>query len=201
MATLITPSPGENFNPTPRPLTAADLAVMPTDLPSGPVRYELDDGRLVTMPPNPGDEHGAVESNVVTQFKTQGEFRGLGKARCGEVFVILRRNPDRVVGADALFIANKSLPIRLSPEGYLVTIPDLIVEVRSKNDTLPEIQRKVGEYLAAGVQVVWSADPSTQTVTAYRANQPPQVFGPNDTLTVEDVIPGFSMPISDVFAL
>jgi Uma2 family endonuclease len=201
MTTLITIAPEPNFSPSVRLFTAADLERMPTDLPSGPVRYELDDGRLVIMPPNPGDDHSAIELNIGAELKYQGDKRGLGKARSGEDMVILRRNPDRIVGADALFIANKSLPIRLSPEGYLLTIPDLIVEVRSKNDSLPEIQRKVAEYLAAGVQVVWSADPSTQTVTAYRANQPPEVFGPDDTLTVEDVIPGFSMPIRDVFAL
>ncbi len=201
MTAIISDPPQRNASPTLQLFTLADLEMFPKDLPSGPVKYELDDGRLVIMPPNPGYDHSAVEANVVTQFKNQGEFRGLGKAGSGEVFVILRRDPDRVVGADAVFIANKSLPIRLSSQGWLLTIPDLVVEVRSKNDSLPEIQRKVAEYLAAGVQVVWSADPATQTVTAYRANQPPQVFGPNDTLTVEDIIPGFSMLVRDVFKI
>ena len=70
------------------------------------------------------------------------------------------RNPDRLVGADAVFIANSSLPIRESSEGYLETIPDLVVEVRSKNDTLPAVQRKVDDYLTAGVKVVWVVDPA-----------------------------------------
>ncbi|MCH7685276.1 MAG: hypothetical protein IH899_01105, partial [Planctomycetes bacterium] len=46
-----------------RPYTAADVAAMPAELPSGPVLYELDDGRLITMVP-PGNEHGAVEANL-----------------------------------------------------------------------------------------------------------------------------------------
>jgi len=105
------------------------------------------------------------------------------------------------VGADAAFIANQSLPARLSPEGYLDTIPDLVVEVRSKNDTQPEIDHKVNDYLTAGVRVVWVADPAAGIVTAYRPGQAPQVFGPQDTLTVDDVIPGFRMPVRDVFAV
>jgi Uma2 family endonuclease len=178
-------------------LTVADVAALPRSLPSGDVRYELDDGRLIVMPP-PGDIHGAVQSNVVTQFKIQGEFRGLGRART-EVGLILRRNPDRLTGPDAVFVTAALLPLRRSSEGYLETIPELVVEVRSPNDTSPTVQAKVEEYLAAGVKVVWVADPENQTVTAHRPSQQPQVFGPADTLNVPDVIPGFQFPVADLF--
>ncbi len=184
----------------PRPLTVADLAAMPSELPSGPVVYELDNGRLIIMSP-PGFVHCAVELNVGTQLKVQGQHRGLGTAASGDVGIVLRRNPDRVVGADAAFVVSASLPIRVSPEGYLETIPDLVVEVRSKNDTQSEIDHKVNDYLQAGVRVVWVADPAAQTVTAYRNGQPPQVFTAADTLTVPDVIPGFAMPVRDAFVI
>ena len=67
----------------------ADLAALPSELPSGTVRYALHHGVLVTMPP-PGDIHGAVESNVSYHLKGQGERRGHGKARSGDVGVVLR---------------------------------------------------------------------------------------------------------------
>jgi len=181
-----------------RLLTAADLAALPSDLPSGRVLYELDNGRLQVMAP-PGDEHGAFEGNLIAALKVQGEYRGLGKARCGEVGVILRQNPDRVVGADAVFIANASLPIRRSPEGYLLTVPDLVVEIRSKNDRAGEVQSKVNDYLAAGVKLVWVADPTTRTVTAHRPEAPSTVFGESDALVCEDLIPGFRLPVAEVF--
>src|SRR5579864_6201248 len=95
-----------------RLLTAADLAALPEELPSGPVLYELDNGRLIIMPP-PGDIHGSTEHKFAGHFFMQGEMRGLGKSRCGEVGIILWRDPDRVVGADAVFIANRSLPLRI----------------------------------------------------------------------------------------
>src|SRR4051794_10621170 len=125
----------------PKLFTVADLAVLPSELPSGPVLYELHHGRLVTMPP-PGDLRCAVELKLGGALLYQGEYRGLGKARGGEVGIILGRNPDHVVGADAAFIANSSLPIRRSPEGYLETIPDLVAEVRSKNDSRPAMERR-----------------------------------------------------------
>jgi Uma2 family endonuclease len=151
------------------------------------------------MPP-PGDIHGAVELNIGTELKLQGERRRLGKAR-SQVAVILWRNPDRVVGPDAAFIAKQSLPLRISTEGYLETIPDLVVEVRSKNDTNQEILKKVRDYLKAGVRLVWLADPGNRTVTVYRPRRKPQVLRENQILTAEDIIPGFELPVRDAFQL
>ncbi|HKB05896.1 MAG TPA: Uma2 family endonuclease [Gemmataceae bacterium] len=195
--TLAPPVPPTPSVPTIKLLTIADVAVFPRSLPSGDVRYELDDGRLIVMPP-PGDIHGAAQSKFGAALVIQGDSRGLGKART-EVGLVLRRNPDRLVCPDALFVAAASLPIRRSSEGYLETIPDLVVEIRSPNDTGPEVQAKVDEYLAAGVRVVWVADPDRQTVMAHRTGQPLEVFGPADALTVPDVIPGFQIPVADLF--
>lgn len=184
--------------PGERLLTAADLAMLPEELPSGPVHYELDRGRLVIMPP-PGDLHGAVQCKFSGELLFQGEKGGHGKARSGDVGIILWRNPDRVVGADAVFIATSSLPIRVSSEGYLETIPDLVVEVRSKNDSLPNVLDKVKDYLLAGVRVVLVADPAKKTVTAHRRGRKPKVYTASEVLTVEEVIPGFQLPVAEVF--
>lgn len=181
-----------------RLLTAADLAELPSDLPSGPVRYELDNGRLVLMAP-PGDQHGAIEVKIGAALLYEGEYRGFGKVRAGEVGIVLWRNPDRVVGADAAFIASASLPIRRSPEGYLETIPDLVVEVVSKTDRPSRVRRKVEDYLKAGVRVVWVADPAARQVVEHRPGQEPAVYGEEDVLTVEDLIPGFRLPVALAF--
>jgi Uma2 family endonuclease len=187
-----------SVQPFDRLFSAADLQVLPTELPSGPIDYELDNGRLVFIMVPPGNIHGAAESNIVTELKVQGEFQGHGKART-EVGVVLWRNPDRVVTPDVLFIAKKSLPIKESPEGYLATIPELVVEIRSKNDSLKYVQRKVDHYLKAGVEVVWIADWSARIVTAHTRTDDPKVYGESDTLQLPELIPGFSLPVADVF--
>jgi Uma2 family endonuclease len=181
----------------PRLLTVADLAVFPTSLPSGDVRYELDDGKLVVMAP-PGDPHARRQAKIIQYLGNQGEDKGHGEFR-GEVAIILRRYPDRVVGADAAFILTKSLPVRTSPEGYLVTIPELVVEVRSKNDSRPEVAAKNDEYFDAGVELIWVIDPEARTVTASRRGQPDQTFQVTDTLTCP-LIPGFAVPVANLFA-
>ena len=153
-----------------RLFTVADLAFFPSDVPSGTVLYELDNGKLILMPPH-SDAHGAVELHIGAELKVQGERRGLGMALSGGPGVILWRNPGRVVCPDALFITNASLPLRLSPEEWLETIPELAVEVLNKFDSRPALQRKVRDYFKAGVRVVWVADPEVQTVTEHRPGQ------------------------------
>lgn len=199
MATIETDPVVEPFENCQRLFTVADLELLPTDLPSGPIDFELDSGRLVLIMVPPGDVHGAAQSNVVTQLKVQGEKKGHGKART-EVGVILWRKPDRVVTPDVLFVASKSLPIRTSAEGYLETIPELVVEIRSKNDSLKYVERKVKHYLKAGVEIVWVADPAARTVTVHRAANEPVVYGEGESLELPSLIPGFSMTVREIFA-
>ena len=179
--------------------TAADLAELPAELPTGPVRYELDNGRLITMSP-PAFGHGRLEAKIAARFYEAGDLRGFGKVCCGETGVVLWRDPDRVVGVDVAFIAAASLPVRLSPEGYLETIPQLIVEIVSKNDSAPSVLRKVEDYLQAGVVAVWIVDPFAQPVTEHRRGVPPKVFTAADTLAVEDIIPGMRWTPAELFA-
>lgn len=198
MAIVESESLPQPFEVCPRLFTAADLEALPSDLPSGPIDYELDNGRLVFIMVPPGDTHGAAQSNIATQLKIQGEFKNFGKART-EVGVVLWRNPDRVVTPDVLFISKKSLPISKSPEGYLETIPELVVEIRSKNDSLKYVQRKVQHYLKAGVEIVWIVDPTSMTITAHTATGEPLIYQQTDTLQLPGLIPDFSMPVTEVF--
>jgi Uma2 family endonuclease len=145
----------------------------------------------------PGDRHAYRQARFTAFLFIHGEQPGHGQVRA-EVGVLLRRNPDHLLGTDAAFLTTAQLPPRLSPEGYLLTIPALVVEVRSKNDTQPEIDQKVRDYLAAGVVLVWVADPDVRTVTAHQAGQQPTVFAATDTLTAAPVVPGFAVPVADL---
>jgi Uma2 family endonuclease len=197
MATVTNSASSPIFQPGPRLLTAADLAAMPTELPSGPVDYELDNGRLVLMSPT-GRPHGKVQSAITSALHHQGELRGYGESSV-ETGVILWRNPDRVVGPDATFVTTRSFPVRESPEGYLETIPELIVEVRSKNDTDVEIATKVADCLKAGVLAVWVIEPLNKRVIEHRSGQPSRTLEIMDALTCEDIIPGFRLALTDLF--
>lgn len=178
-------------------LTAADLAELPSELPSGPVRFELDNGVLITMAP-PGFDHGHTENIISYELRHFGEKQGFGIAT-GEVGVVLRRKPDRVVGPDASFISTARLPVKKTPEGYLETIPDLVVEVVSKNDTRAYLLRKINDYLRAGVTIVWLVDPTKRTLIEHRSGIEPVTFEESAVVELPDLIPGFQLQLADVF--
>jgi Uma2 family endonuclease len=170
---------------TGRILTIADVECLPTRLPSGEVDYELDNGRLVIVSP-PGRKHGSVQSHVVA-FLVSAEEAGLGEAFT-EIGIVLWRDPDRLVGADAAFVVRDRCPVRETREGYLETIPDLIVEIRSKDDTVAELNRKAADYLQAGVRVVWLIDPIVNNAIVHRTDQPPQTVPGDGVLADRDIL-------------
>lgn len=180
-----------------RRLTAADVAALPDLLPSGQVKYELEDGRLIVMAP-PGDAHGAAQLKIGALLLHLGEFQGHGKART-ETSIITSRDPDTVLVPNALFVASRSLPIRTSAEGYLETIPEIVVEVRGKNDSRLSIRRKGKRYLAAGFQMVWILDPHAKTVTVLRQGTPQAELPEAALLIAGEFIPGFSVCVGDLF--
>jgi len=183
---------------TKRLWTIADLAALPHQLPSGPAVYELWEGELRLMPPM-GDVHGNLELRIGTLFTIHGEWEGVGRPSGGDVGVVLKaEEPATVVGADVVFFTADQQPVQHSKEGYLLTIPALLVEVRSKNDTVRELEAKAAAYLSAGTQVVWICDPSRETVTVYRSGQEPQVLRGDDTLTSE-MLPSLNHPIRELF--
>ena len=191
--------PSGQFQPAPvaRCFTAADLAAMPDQLPSGPVDFELHQGRLVPMSPA-GRCHAMLQPRIAKALIAQGQEKGHGEVGT-EAGVLISRNPDSVVGPDVVFVAKQSMPVRLTSEGYLETIPELIVEIRSKNDSLAELNRKAAVYLHAGVQLVWMIDPQSQTVTEHRPGVATLILTVADTLQCDDIIPGFALSLTDLF--
>lgn len=181
-----------------RPLTVSDLEAFPTDLPSGPVDYELDNGRLVIVMAPPGGIHGSVQARISGRLLFLGELKHHGRV-FSEAGIVLWRDPDCVSAPDVAFVASKSLPVRLSPEGYLETIPELVVEIRSKNDSLDYVRRKVEHYLKAGVEIVWVVDPATKSVEIHLSGGHVVARGAGESLDVGDLIPGFALAVADVF--
>ena len=158
-------------------------------------RYELVDGEVLEMAP-PNDEHGEIASNVVTSFNIYSRLRGIGRSRV-ETGYTLRRAPDTVRGPDVSFVFQPRVEGRGS--GFPSGAPDIAVEVVSPSDTAAEMARKVAEYLAAGSQRVWVVYPVARRVVIHRADGSVVSYGGDDVITDEELLPGFSLPLSEVF--
>ena len=200
MATVESNAPLFEVQVSTRRLTAADLAALPEMLPSGPVSYELFAGQLIMMSP-PADNHGEIQAAISGELGIQAVKLGFGKVWVGSGFVI-RSIPDTTLfGPDVAFICTARLPVKNSKEGFIETIPDLVVEVRSKNDTKAYLAEKVKTYLAGGVGQVWVAEPESRSITIFQPGAEPQQVEPAGTITDREfpLIPGLKLVLAEVF--
>ncbi len=161
-------------------------------------RSELVEGRIVMLSPT-GGRHGSVEHKFDVVLGAFVDSRKLGLVRVGEVGIYTHRNPDTVRGADVLYISQERAA-KLSSSGYMDVAPDLIVEVVSPDDRMNDVLQKLREYFEIGVRLVWVADPASRSVYAYRSLTDVRGFSESDQLPGDDVLPGFSISVAELFA-
>lgn len=147
-----------------------------------------------------GMKHGEIVTNLVMLLGAEIKPNRLGRMMASDSGVKIESNPDTVREPDIAYFSIERLPLDMDVPGYAEIAPDLVVEVVSPSDSVRETAGKANMWLNAGVQLVWVVWPETQMVEIYRPGQPVATLGENDTLTAEDILPQFSVPVSDVFS-
>jgi Uma2 family endonuclease len=175
-------------------MTADDLWRKPDD----GLRHELVRGELTMMTPA-GGLHGDIAGAVFLALAAHVKAKKLGKVLAAETGFIISRDPDTVRAPDAAFIAKEHVPAGGLPDGFIPFAPDIAVEVLSPSDTLLDVEEKIGQWLQAGTTLVWVVNPRGRTVTVHRTGRDPRVLRENDLLGGEDVCPGFSVKVSELF--
>jgi Uma2 family endonuclease len=113
----------------------------------------------------------------------------------------LRLGPGLVRLPDVSFISWDRLPRRAVPREEIWPIaPDLAVEVISRGNTREEMQRKLSDYFAAGVRLVWYVYPATREVYVYTSPDQCVRLAVQDTLDGGEVLPSFQLPLATLFA-
>jgi Uma2 family endonuclease len=102
---------------------------------------------------------------------------------------------------DVCFVSWDRLPAgELPDEAIAPVVPDLAVEVLREGNTKAEMERKLREYFEAGVRLVWFVQLKTQTATVYTSPTKVRRVGKDQALDGGDVLPGFRLPLKDLFA-
>ncbi|MEM7812450.1 MAG: Uma2 family endonuclease [Planctomycetota bacterium] len=101
---------------------------------------------------------------------------------------------------DVAFLSNARLPEGPGDTGITTAVPDLAVEVVSPNDRVSDLKVKLEEYFSAGISLVWVVHPEVRQILVHiGGNRTPVVLTETDTLTGGDVLPGFAVPVADIF--
>ncbi|MFQ3611224.1 MAG: Uma2 family endonuclease [Fimbriimonadales bacterium] len=150
-----------------------------------------------TMPA--GEEHGEVAARIGVRAGFYALENQLGKVYIAEPGFVLSTSKGQSVRAPDFAFTRKERAPKSRSRQFSRTVPDLVLEVISPTDTPEAVQDKVQEWLEAGVQLVWVADPVQRTVLVYRADGTHETLTVNDTLAGEPVLPGFRLPLREVF--
>lgn len=159
-------------------------------------RCELVRGALHMMIP-PGAEHGRIAMSLAREISVHVKARALGTVYAAETGFLLARDPDTVRAPDVAFVRADRPP---PPRGYYPGAPDLAVEVLSPDDRPGYMREKVREWLDAGARAVWVVDPQRRTVSVHEADAKPHVLTEADTLRGGIALPGFVLPVREIFA-
>jgi Uma2 family endonuclease len=173
-------------------VTAEELADYPDSR-----HYELVRGVPRVCEP-PGALHGRVAMKIAARLDEHAERLGLGTVLV-EAGYLLRRGPDTVRGPDVSFISVARLPPNRIPEEFIRGAPDLAVEILSPSSRWADVEEKVADYLAAGARLVWVVDPRERRVVVRYPDRPPRMVPVADVLGGEDVLPGFTLALVDLF--
>lgn len=167
-------------------------------LPDDEWRTELVRGRVVREPPA-GMNHGRLACRLAYLITRFVDRHALGEVYGSETGFVLFEDPPTVRAPDAAFVSTARLPRPEDSIGFGHLAPDLAVEVVSPSNTAAEIIDKAADYLDAGTRLVWVVEPSRRCITVYRSRNEIRLLQEGDALDGYDVLPGFSVPVAEIF--
>ena len=159
---------------------------------------ELVEGRFVRLSP-PDDGHGDVVRNLARSLATHLQ-RSADTYACFELPLIVRRNPP-TVRCPAISCFRFQSDGRFGETDKLVTEtrPALVIEVASTNERREAMAHRVRGYVEWGVSLIWVVDPVTRHVHQFHGHHDGQMLKEPQVLIGQPVLPGFVIPVSDLF--
>lgn len=184
---------------TTRLITAEELLTMPHYEGRNDIRLALIRGELKKMSPT-GGTHGILCARIATAMTNFVGENSLGEVFGAETGFVVGRDPDTVIGADVAFVSHERMKDVENLDKFLPFAADLAVEVLSPGNTIDEIEEKVDFYFAAGSRAVWVFNPKKRAVAVYGSPFDVRILGEQDTLDGGEVLPGFALDLSKLFA-
>ena len=163
---------------------------------------------------NPAYEHCEYIDGQIAELSMGGKKHSRIQIACGhKLYEYSQKHPGGYVASELhcrLTVAGKTrfyLPdvaVVLgdsNPDSpFLDRAPDLVVEVRSPDDSIAACTRKMNDYLANGARLAWLILPEERSALVFTPSAPVRTVMPGESLDGGDLLPGLQIPIDDLFA-
>ena len=166
-------------------------------------RMELTkDGELIIMSPT-GGTAGGKNFNLYLDLGIWNRQTRLGKAFDSSTIFVLANGARRSPDVSWIKLDRWNQLTGAQQDSFPPIVPDFVIELVSpsdlKNQRYEDLQAKMQEYISNGVRLGWLIEPAAKTVEIYRSNKKVEILNNPQTLSGENVLPGFVLDLSEIF--
>jgi Uma2 family endonuclease len=160
-------------------------------------------GELIIMSPT-GGTAGRKNSRLTQQLRNWADRDGTGEVFDSSTLFILPNGARRSPDVSWIQLERWNRLTQSQQDGFPPLAPDFVIELVSpsdlKNQRYEDLQAKMQEYLDNGVQLGWLIEPEAKTVEIYRSQHSVEILNNPQTLSGENILPGFSLDLTEIFS-
>jgi Uma2 family endonuclease len=161
------------------------------------LRFELFDGEIIEMP-GPGGVHGRIAIRLGHYLLVYADENDSGIVTA-ETGYHPPSDCYNVLLPDVAFISYDRAPDSF-PDKLVPAMPELAVEIKSPSNSMAELREKAQRYFSLGSRLVWIVLPDEKSVEVHRPQEAAEPLGIGDSLSGEDILPGFKLEIRGLFS-
>lgn len=155
-------------------------------------------GELIVIPPT-GSDTGERSGLITYRLMAWTIQAGTGKCFDSSTGFTLPNGAVRSPDASWIRLDRWNALTREQKRKFAPICPDFVVELMSPSDDKKDLQAKMLEYITQGARLGWLIDPEARSVEIHRPERAVEVLINPQSLSGEDVLPGFTLEMKGIF--
>jgi len=155
-------------------------------------------GELIIMPPT-GSETSDRNADLTYQLRAWSRQNRLGKSFDSSGGFKLPNGAERSPDASWVKMERWKALTQAEKERFAPLCPDFVVELMSPSDSIEKTRAKMREYIDNGARLGWLINRQQQQVEIYRPNREVEILQTPQTLSGEDILPGFVLDLAEIW--